>query len=242
MQQHQRVHHVAHLGRPARLDALLAASGLGARAREAGLAGGVGVGWYPVPEVGRPGTAPLRYRRAVPLWADAGLPALAASVTSGCVLAAARSAPDGGPADESACPPFLLGDVLLSHDGEVPGVAAALGRLVPSSALAGVGSTVPSAFVAALVAARLSAGDALPAALHATARLVADRVPGAGLGLLATDGRCVAAVACGAPLGVRAADGSVVVASGPPDDDGWEPVADRSLVTVTLDGVEVVAL
>lgn len=236
-----RVRHAAHLGRPVPLDALLAP--LARQGRAGGSAGGFGVGWYPAPEFGRPGTSPLRYRRAAPLWTDTGLPALAGSVLSGCVLAGVRDAPDGAPSDESACPPFRVGDALLSHDGDVPDVAAALGRLVPSGALAGVGSTTPSAFVAALVGARLGAGDALPDALRAVVELVAARAPGARLGLLAVDGRSLAGVAWGAPLVLRAAAGAVIAASEPTDDEpGWEPVPDRSLVRATLDGVELVAL
>ena len=70
-----------------------------------------------------------------------------------------------------------------------------------------------------------------------------DRVPQARLGLLATDGRCVVGVAWGALLVLRAAEGAVVVASEACDGDaGWEPVPDRSLVTATLDGVELAAL
>lgn len=236
--------HLAHLGRSVRVGTLL--PGLLAQARAGALADGVGVGWYPAPEFGRSGSAPLRYRRAGTPWTDAGLTALGRTVDSGCVLACVRSAP-GSPADESACPPLLLGGpdggVLLSHDGDVPDVAVALGRLVPSGALAAVGSTTPSAFVAALVAARLAAGDALPTALGAAVQLVAGRVPTAGLGLLATDGSSLAGVAWGAPLAWRAAEGAVVVASAPTDTGvGWEAVPDRSLVSATLDGVEVCPL
>ena len=173
------VRHLARLGRPVRLAALL--PGLLAQARAGGLADGVGVGWYPAPEFGRPGASPCATAAPGPPWADAGLAALGAAVDSGCVLAGVRSAP-GGPADESACPPLLLagpdGGVLLSHDGDVPDVAGALGRLVPSGALAAVGSTTASGFVAALVAVRLAAGDALPAAL--VAAVAAGVRPGPG--------------------------------------------------------------
>ncbi|MFD0891681.1 class II glutamine amidotransferase, partial [Streptosporangium algeriense] len=49
-------------------------------------ADGFGIGWY---DAGR--AEPVRYRRSVPMWADANLPALAEVARSGCLLAAVRS-------------------------------------------------------------------------------------------------------------------------------------------------------
>ena len=245
--------HVAHLGRPTSLADLLLAPEHGLlrqswapREQRHGTvnADGFGVGWYPQLEGGASRAEPARYRRNVPMWADPSFASFAGVVWSTCVLAAVRTATVGQPLDESACAPFLLpSGVLLSHNGAVPDVASALGRLVPSSALAAVGSTVDSAFVAAVVAARLAAGDPLPAALAAAVRLTADRAPEARLNLLATDGRTVAATTWGDTLVVRAAGGAAVVASEPSDDgDGWQRVPDRSLVTVTVDGVAVAPL
>ncbi len=232
--------HVAHLGRPVSLAEVLLTPPCGLlrqswapRAQRYGTvnADGFGVGWYAPTR-----STPARYRRPTPLWADASLASFAPVVWSTCVLAAVRSATPGTPHDESACAPFLLGDVLLSHNGAVPDVGAALGRLVPGAALAAVGSTVDSAFVAALVGARLAAGDPLGVALAATVRLVADRAPGARLNLLATDGRSVAATTWGDTLVVRPGSGGVLVASEASDDEpGWEPVPDRRLVTATSD-------
>ena len=236
--------HVAHLGRPVSLSELLLEPPCGLlhqswaprRQRHGTVnADGFGVGWYAPTR-----RTPARYRRTTPMWADASLASFAPVVWSTCVLAAVRSATPGTPYDESACAPFLLGDVLLSHNGAVPDVATALGRLVPSSALAAVGSTVDSAFVAALVAARLAAGDPLGTALAVTVRLVAARAPGARLNLLATDGRTIAATTWGDSLVVRTSGGGVQVASEPSDDGpGWQDVPDRRLVTATAESLDL---
>jgi len=194
-------------------------------------ADGFGCGWYdPV----RP--APARYRRAVPLWSDPSFASLAGVVRSGCVLAAVRSATAGTPHDEGACAPFLVGDVLLSHNGRVD--VTAIAHLVPSAALGALGSTVDSAYVAALVGARLAAGEPLAQALGTTVRTVGQLDPAARLNLLATDGRTLAATVWGDTL-VRRSDGrGVLLASEPGDDDpGWSPVPDRSLVSATADDV-----
>ena len=196
-------------------------------------ADGFGVGWY---SPGRP--APARYRRSVPMWTDASFASLAGAVSSGCVLAAVRSATAGMPQDEGACAPFLLpGGVLLSHNGAVP--RDALAPLVSSAALAAVGSTVDSAFLAALVAGRLADGAPLAEAVGSVVRQVGGLAPDARINLLATDGATVAATTWGDTLCWREDDG-LVVASEPYDDEpGWTDVPDRSLVVVTRDGIDV---
>lgn len=198
-------------------------------------ADGFGVGWSSPDH-----DAAVRYRRAAPMWSDASFASLAPAVSSGCVLAAVRSATPGGPAGEEACAPFLLpGGVLLSHNGAVP--VAALAPLVSSARLAEIGSTVDSAFVAALVADRLGAG--LPGALASTVRAVAAVAPGARLNLLATDGTTVAATTWGDTLCWRVTAGGVEVASEPSDDSpGWTDVPDHSLLRVSGDGCIVAPL
>ena len=196
-------------------------------------ADGFGIGWY------AEGCA-VRYRQAVPLWGEPGFASLAPAVRSGCVLAAVRSATVGGPSGAEACAPFLLpGQVLLSHNGAVP--IAAVAPLVSSAALAAVGSTVDSAFVAALVSQRL--GDGLTAALAGAVAAIAAVAPDARLNLLATDGSTVAATVWGDTLCWRAVAGGVVVASEPSDDDtDWINVPDRSLLVLTPDGCAVTPL
>ncbi len=236
--------HTAWLGPPRTLEQLLVdpPSGLlkqswaPRRQRHGTLnADGFGVGWFSAERV-----APARYRRAVPLWADASFASLAGVVRSGCVLAAVRSATPGGPTGEDACAPFLLpGGVLLSHNGVLP--VAAVAPLVPATVLQELGSTVDSAFVAALVATRL--GDGLTAALASAVATVDEVAPGARLNLLATDGATVAATTWGDTLCWRATSGGVEVASEPSDDQtDWTEVPDRHLLELTGDGCTVVPL
>lgn len=198
-------------------------------------ADGFGVGWY---SFERP--EPARYRRAGPIWQDRSFLSLAGHVRSGCVLAAVRSATAGTPGGEEACAPFLLGrDVLLSHNGAA--ALDAVAPLVSAGELARLGSTVDSAFVAALVARRLDSG--LPAALAGAVAAVAEVAPQARLNLLATDGHTVSATAWGDTLCWRVGDGGAVVASEPSDDEpGWVEVPDRSLLTLTGDGCTVTPL
>lgn len=234
--------HSAWLGRPASLQELLIEPPHGLfrqswapRRQQHGVvnADGFGIGWYADGRV-------ARYRRAVPLWGDPTLASLAPVVRSGCVLAAVRSATVGGPGGEEACAPFLLpGGVLLSHNGALP--VDLVAPLVPSADLAAIGSTVDSAFLAALVGARLDLG--LAGALASACREVAARAPDARLNLLATDGRAVAATRWGDTLWWGAAGDGVVVASEPSDDEErWTEVPDRTLLSVTPDGVAQEAL
>jgi glutamine amidotransferase len=229
--------HTAWLGRPRTLQELLVDPPHGLlrqswapRRQRHGVANadGFGVGWFAEERL-----EPARYRRAVPMWADPSFASLAGVVRSGCVLGAVRSATAGGPAGEEACAPFLLdGRVLLSHSGAVP--VPAVAPLVDAAALARTGSTVDSAFVAALVEQHL--GDGLAAALARAVRAVAAVAPDARLNLLATDGDAVAATAWGDTLCWRAADGGALVASEPSDDDpGWEDVPDHTLLVLTGD-------
>lgn len=233
--------HTAWLGRPRSLQELLVDPPHGLlrqswepRHQRHGVvnADGFGVGWYSEQRA-----EPARYRRGTPMWGDRSFLSLAGVVTSGCVLAAVRSATVGGPGGEEACAPFLLpGGVLLSHNGALP--IESVAPLVPSAALAAIGSTVDSAYVAALVAQRLPGG--LAAAL---ASVVRELGPQHRLNLLATDGRSVAATAWGDTLFWRTGDGGAVVASEPSDDaDDWVPVADRSLLVLSPDGAAVTPL
>ena len=232
--------HTAWLGRPRTLQELLVDPAHGLlrqswepRAQRYGTvnADGFGVGWFSDERA-----EPARYRRAVPMWGDPSFASLAGVVRSTCVLAAVRSATAGTPHDETACAPFLLGDVLLSLNGRVD--VDAIAHLVPSAPLAALGSTVDSAYVAALVGLRLAAGEPLAAAVAATVRTVGELDPAARLNLLATDGRTAAATAWGDTLVLRADERGVLLASEPGDDEpGWRTVPDRTLVCAAPDDV-----
>ncbi len=196
-------------------------------------ADGFGVGWYDGSRA-----EPARVRHAVPMWAERTFASIAGVIRSGCVLGAVRSATAGGPGGAEACAPFrLAGDVLLSHNGRLP--AAQVAPLVSAAALARIGSTVDSAFLAALVDERL--GEGLPAAVAGAVRAAAAVAPDARLNVLATDGRTVVAITWGDTLCWRRDAAGTTVASEPHDDEpGWNDVPDRCLLVATAAGAPTV--
>ncbi|GAA0389595.1 ergothioneine biosynthesis protein EgtC [Microbispora corallina] len=188
-------------------------------------ADGFGIGWYD----GSRGE-PVRYRRTVPIWADANLPGLASVARSTCLMAAVRSATVGMPIEETATAPFADGPWLLSHNGRV--------RREAVRALAGdPESLCDSAWLASAVFARLRAGAPLGDALTVVVRHAAVEDPPARLNLLVTGGTEIAAVAWGDTLFTHLDEG-VLVASEPLDDrPGWQAVPDRTLLLASPDGV-----
>jgi gamma-glutamyl hercynylcysteine S-oxide hydrolase len=184
-------------------------------------ADGWGVGFYVSGRV-----EPARWRSARPLWGEASFASVAPAVSSGCVLAAVRSATVGMPIEESAVAPFTDGRWLLSHNGRVDRAVLPPARTAES--------TVDSALLAALVFERG------PDALGATVREVAAADPAARLNLLATDGTRLLATTWGDTLSVLTTADGTALASEPWDDDpGWTDVPDRHLVVVTPDGVRL---
>lgn len=177
-------------------------------------ADGWGVGLF------TPGRAePARWRSDRPLWSAASFASIAPVLSSGCVLAAVRSATAGMPADETACAPFTDGTWLVSHNGRVRRDA------VPATALAE--SWCDSALLAAAV---LAAG---PDRLARTVCDVARADPGARLNLLLADGARLLATTWGDTLSVLQTDDGVALASEPWDDDPrWRELPDRHLVRV----------
>ena len=170
-----------------------------------------------------------RWRSAAPLWGDTSFASVAPALRSGCIVAAVRSASVGMPIEPSASAPFTDGQWLLSHNGLVDRAA-----LPPSSAAE---STNDSALLAALIFER--GMDAL----GDTIAEVAAADPNARLNILACNGSQLRATTWGDTLFVlRTADG-VVLASEPFDDDqGWQEIPDRQLVTVAGSDVELTGL
>ncbi|MEV7967939.1 ergothioneine biosynthesis protein EgtC [Sphaerisporangium sp. NPDC088356] len=217
-------------------------------------ADGFGMGWYDA----RRGQ-PVRYRRSVPIWTDANLPGLAAVATSGCLLAAVRSASPGMPIEESATAPFTEGRWLLSHNGRVARKAVR-----PLADGRDPESTCDSAWLAAAVFVRLGTGISLGDAVAEVVTHAGVDDPGARLNLLVTDGDAVAATAWNETLFLRRGEGApfagrphgparrstgeprgegVLLASEPLDDrPGWDAVPDRHLVLATSGGVRVTPL
>lgn len=169
-------------------------------------ADGFGVGWYPLEADDGTGAGdagfpwPARYRRAVPIWADANFPELARAVRSGAVLAAVRSATAGTTQDESAAAPFRDGRWLFSHNGAVPDWTRLPTDLTAAEVLA-LETHSDSALLWAMTGRRLRQGEPPGAALAAVVREVAAARPAARLNLLLTDGRTVAATAWGTRSG-----------------------------------------
>ncbi|MBB5631679.1 ergothioneine biosynthesis protein EgtC [Sphaerisporangium krabiense] len=231
--------HAAWLGAPRALASLLQepAHGLcrqayAPRMQRCGTvnADGFGMGWYDPDS----GPEPVRYRRGVPIWADANLPGLARAARSGCLMAAVRSASPGMPVEESATAPFAEGRWLLSHNGRVDRAAVRplAGDRFPES-------PCDSAWLAAAVFARLAAGARLGAATADVVALAGRCDPAARLNLLVGDGATLVATAWNETLFLHLGEG-VLLASEPLDDrPGWEPVPDRHIVLATPDGVRV---
>lgn len=213
--------HLAWLGEPVSIASLMLEppSGLlvqsyAPRRQKHGLmnADGWGAGFFD-------GPVPRRWRSASPLWGDASFASVAPALSSGCVVAAVRSASVNMPVEASASAPFSDGTWLLSHNGIVDRA------VLPSSRQAE--STNDSALLAALIFER-GLGN-----LGDTIAEVAAGDPSARLNILAANGSRVLATTWGDTLSVLHRPDGVVVASEPYDDDpAWQEVPDRHLVDV----------
>ncbi|HEY8983341.1 MAG TPA: ergothioneine biosynthesis protein EgtC [Streptomyces sp.] len=196
-------------------------------------ADGFGVGWY---ADGDP--VPARYRRTGPIWADLSFADLARVVRTSALLAAVRDATLPSADGEAAAAPFAADRWLFSHNGAVKGWPATMTPLTPAltpTDLLSLESRTDSAFVWALLLARLRKGEPLGDALSATVTEVAEAAPGSRLNLLATDGTSIAATTWGDSLWYLTHPGRhTVVASEPYDDDpAWQEVPDATLLTAT---------
>ncbi|OBF40695.1 ergothioneine biosynthesis protein EgtC [Mycobacterium sp. ACS1612] len=189
-------------------------------------ADGWGVGFFS-PSV--PNGTPCRWRSAAPLWGDASFASVAPALSSGCVVAAVRSASIGMPIEPSASAPFSDGQWLLSHNGLVDRGVLPLSQRAES--------TVDSALLAALIF------DRGLDALGDTIVEVAAADPNARLNILAANGSQLRATTWGDTLSVlRQADG-VVLASEPYDDNpDWQEIPDRHLVVVDGTAVDLIPL
>ena len=247
--------HVAYLGPPIPLDALLSLPPHGLqkqsyapRRQRHGLlnADGFGVGWY---RSGR--TEPVRYRRAVPIWGDENLRQLAGATPSHAILAAVRSATPGFPVTETATAPFTAGRWLFSHNGMLPGwpgCADWLAAGLPVSALVRQHTLIDSTLLWAVLLARLEEGEDAAAAVTAVAAEARART-GGRVNLLLHDGERIVGTAAGETLcylqGAHPGPGGnpvpgVIVASEPFDDsDGWVEVPEDHLLVATADTVAV---
>ncbi|TRW88747.1 ergothioneine biosynthesis protein EgtC [Mycolicibacterium sp. 018/SC-01/001] len=219
--------HLAWLGAPVSLASLMLdpPSGLlvqsyAPRRQKHGLmnADGWGAGFFD-------GGQPRRWRSAAPLWGDASFASVAPALSSGCVVAAVRSASVGMPIEASASAPFTDGTWLLSHNGLVD---RAVLPLSPHAE-----STNDSALLAALIF------DHGLDALGDTVAAVAADDPNARLNIVAGNGSRLLATTWGDSLSVLRRPDGVVLASEPYDDDpAWQEVPDRHLVEVVGTGID----
>jgi len=203
-------------------------------------ADGFGLAWYDDEGV------PVRYRRAVPIWADHDVPRLARSVRSGAFVAAVRNGTVGMPVLEAACAPFTDGRWLFSHNGLLTGwpdsVAGLAGKL-PVTDLLTLEAPTDSALLWALLRERLHAGED-PARAVADLVVKAERAaPGSRLNFLLTDGEVLVATAWTHALSVHETGGAVVVASEPTDTGaGWAPVPEGHAVVARRGAVRLVPI
>jgi glutamine amidotransferase len=199
-------------------------------------ADGFGIGWL----VGDPsdGGVARRYRRDVPMWSDASLPGLAASISSGAILAAARNATAGMPVTETACAPFIDGVWMFSHNGVIdgwPGSVAPLTERLRPADLMTLDAPTDSAFLWALVRQHLREGHSPATALTRVVGDVLALAPRSRLNLLLHDGSNIVATTVSHALWLRQGAGSVTVSSEAldPGETSWQQVPDLSLVVAT---------
>ena len=238
--------HLAYLGFPRTLESLVVTpphslyeqSWAPARQRHGTVnVDGFGVGWY----VDR--AAPVRYRRAQPIWTDASFASLAPTIRTRCAMAAVRSATAGMSADESAAAPFTEGRWLFSHNGRLQDWPTARKALLMEAAdVPDTRVGVDSALLFGLALARWQAGAPLAAGLAETARTVLDH-GGGRLTMLAADGESLACVVVGEPVHVLEEADAVTVASEPHDDSPrWRELPDLSVAQVSADGLTETSL
>lgn len=232
--------HLAYLGEPRTLQSLvidpphsLYEQSWAPRSQRHGTVNvdGFGVGWY----ADRP--APVRYRRAQPIWTDASFASLAPTISSACVVAAVRSATAGTSADESAAAPFTHERWLFSHNGRLHDWPTARKALLPAAAdVPDTRVGVDSALLFGLALARWQAGAPLTDGLAEAARDVLAH-GGGRLTMLASDGASVAAVVLGEPVHVLSTASGTVIASEPHDEGPWRELADGTAVHLSADGL-----
>jgi glutamine amidotransferase len=243
--------HVAYLGPPITLEALLLApehslvrQSFDAREMVSGClnADGFGVGWYDLARRAEP----ARYRRAIPMWHDRSFASMAGLVSSTAVVAAVRNATPGLPIDESGSAPFTSGPWLFSLNGFVKGFRADAGvelrSLLSPTRLSGIEGATDSEVLFALTLDHIDAGVPPGEALAAVVS-TAQKVSGGRLNLLLGDGHTAVATTAGNTL-YTIEDGSEVTVSSEPLDSraGWTKVPDASLVRTSADGVGVTSL
>lgn len=233
--------HVAYLGPPITLDALLLQRehslielGQAPRHQTTGETNpdGYGIGWYD-----DRGDAQV-HRCAEAIWLDTELSTLARSVSTTAAMAAVRLASPGSPVELSSTAPYDDSRWQFSLNGIVrgyhKGVGDKLRQRVSPDRLSTIRGTADTGVLFALTLDRLDAGASPAEALVAVVDEV-ERITTGTLNLLLIDGARMAATACGNSLFVDDRAG-VTIASEPLDDaSDWTPINERTLVEADLD-------
>jgi len=244
--------HLAYLGPPRTLHELLYAAphslhvqAWAPRMQQHGTvnADGFGVGWYPLsPDHSLEEGAPLRYRRAMPMWGDASFADVARVVRTGCAVAAVRDATIGFGSEESGAQPFRADRLLFSHNGAAKDDGALLAAFAapPPEGALDIRAPVDSAPLFAHTVRLWRATHDLPEALVSVVRQARELSEGR-YNLLASDGQLLVGTAAGDTLfTLREPEGGVFLASEPFDRaHGWHRIPDDSLVVATHDRTEI---
>jgi gamma-glutamyl hercynylcysteine S-oxide hydrolase len=202
-------------------------------------ADGFGIAWLVEGPVD--GGVARRYRRDRPMWSDASLPDLAASIRSGAIMAAVRNASEGMPVTEAACAPFVDGPWMFSHNGTIerwPTSVAPLADALPPEVLMTLDAPTDSAFLWALVRQQLREGHEAGKVLAGIVSDVLELAPRSRLNLLLSDGLHITATTVGHALWLHEGEDSVTVSSEilDPGETGWQEVPDLSLLEATAGG------
>ena len=191
---------------------------------------GFGVGWYTAPGL-------VHYRRAIPIWQDAGFAQLAAATSSSAILAAVRNATAGMPVAEGASAPFRGDGWLFSLNGRIdgwPATAISLAETLSTAELLTLDAPTDAALLWAVVRSRLRAGLGPEAVLRGVVAEVLAAAPQSRLNLLLTDGDSAWATTVTHSLWARLRP--AIVASEPLDDDpAWQPIPEGNLVRLDRD-------
>ncbi|MFE1166930.1 ergothioneine biosynthesis protein EgtC [Nocardiopsis sp. NPDC058789] len=199
-------------------------------------ADGFGVGWYPEGAE----TAPLRYRRAMPIWGDSSFADAARSISSGCVVAAVRDATVGFGSEESGAQPFRADRLLFSHNGAARDDQALLDGLAAPSPPGALDARAPvdsaPLFAQTLRAWRTSRdlAGALVSAVHRARELSQGRY-----NLLASDGEVIVGTTAGDTLYTLRREGAWLASEPFDDGRGWRQVPENSVVVATRERTDI---
>jgi glutamine amidotransferase len=199
---------------------------------------GFGVGW-----IAEHDGSPARFRSTLPIWADENVDTMMPHVRASCLVASTRAASRAMPVAITNTPPFLAGDALLVHNGEVDDFGAkvleTLRAQLSGAARAHVFGNTDTEYLAALLHDRPAGNltSRVRDTLHLVARAALEAGVTAKLNVIVADGAELVAVrfAVGArppSLWMRSRRDGVAIASEPMEERGWEEIAENAVVTI----------